>query len=200
MTITRMKAAGCPYLVPYFSVKKNTPVLRASQWLLVLIMMVAAVGSSIQNASAIVPLGSQTIQITPVAEGLNSLLSGNTVNTRKQLIPIDMTPLGDGRQLVLTLSGHVRLLQADGTLVSGAYLDMYNSNSPPVVDVFGNPSDFRQIGNTSIAAHPGFNDLNSRGYGKFYVITSELPLDPGTADFDDGGNSVCRQRDTRVEH
>jgi glucose/arabinose dehydrogenase len=112
------------------------------------------------------------------------------VNNRQQFIPIDMAPMGDGRQLVLTLGGHIRLLQADGTLAPGAYLDTYNSNSPPPIPTGGGEiTDIRQIGNTSIATHPGILDPNSRGYGKFYVLTSE---EPGSApfDFDDGTESV----------
>lgn len=136
------------------------------------------------SAHAAIGLGDRVVRIEPLAEGLNGVLTGNVENERKQMIPVDMTPLGDGRQLVLTLTGHVRLLQADGTLAAGAYLDTYNSNSPPATG-----TDFRQIGNTSIAAHPGYLDPSSRGYGKFYVITTELPENL-TADFFDGTSSV----------
>ena len=137
-----------------------------------------------------VPYGPLTARLQPLVEGLNGVLTGNTVNARSQMIPIDMTPLGDGRQLVLTLSGHVRLLKQDGTLSPGAYLDTYNANSPPIVGTTGGEvTDFRQIGNTSIAAHPGFLDSQSLGYGRFYTITSELP-DVYPADFDDGTDSV----------
>lgn len=137
-----------------------------------------------------VPYGALTVRLQPHAEGLNGVLTGNTVNTRTQMIPIDMTPLGDGRQLVLTLSGHVRILKADGTLTAGAYLDTYNSNSPPIIGTTGGEvTDFRQIGNTSIEAHPGFANPQSPGYGRFYTITSELP-DVFSADFDDGTDSI----------
>jgi glucose/arabinose dehydrogenase len=137
-----------------------------------------------------VPFGPLTVRLQPQAEGLNGVLTGNTVNTRTQMIPIDMTLLGDGRQLVLTLSGHVRMLKADGTLAAGAYLDTYNSNSPPIIGTTGGEvTDFRQIGNTSIEAHPGFSNPLSPGYGRFYTITSELP-DVFAADFDDGTDSV----------
>ncbi|MFI4862528.1 MAG: PQQ-dependent sugar dehydrogenase [Phycisphaerales bacterium JB063] len=148
------------------------------------------------NAQSQVPLGSEQIQLVPLVDGLNGVLTGNTANDRPQLIPVDMTPLGDGRHLVLTLTGHVRLLQADGTLAPGAFLDTYNVNSPPPFGSPGTESDFRQIGNTSIAAHPGFLDPNSRGYGRFYVVTTELaevgvPNNNGEdADFFDGVGSI----------
>ena len=136
-----------------------------------------------------VPLGSHVVRIEPLAGGLNGLLDGNVANVRKQLIPVDMTPLGDGRQLVLTLTGHVRLLRADGTLAPGAYLETYNDRSPPPFGAADDKEDYTQIGNTSLAAHPGFLDPDSPGYGKFYVITTERP-GTGPADFDDGGPSL----------
>ena len=145
------------------------------------------------QVAAPIPLGSQRVLISPVVQGLNDTLVGNVANARPQLIPIDMTPLGDGRQLILTLTGHVRLLGADGTLSGGAYLDTFNANSPPPFGR-GRESDFKEIGNTSIAAHPGFLDPASRGYGKFYTATTELP-DSGAggignnADFFDGRSS-----------
>ena len=136
-------------------------------------------------AQSPIPVGPIRVGLEPVVAGLNGNLTGNTANTRKQFIPIDMSPLGDGRQIILTLGGHVRLLQADGTLAAGAYLDTFNGVSSPL------PGDlnFRDIGNTGIAAHPGFLDPQSRGYGKFYTLTAELP-DIFPADFDDGVDSV----------
>jgi glucose/arabinose dehydrogenase len=150
----------------------------------------AVAASSAAIAQSPIPVGVITARLEPMVEGLNGVLTGNTVNTRTQMIPVDMSALGDGRQLVFTLSGHVRLLQANGTLAAGAYLDTYNSNSPPIVGTTGGEvTDFRQIGNTSIAAHPGFLNPQSRGHGKFYTITSELP-DVFSADFDDGAESI----------
>lgn len=137
------------------------------------------------RAQSPIPVGPMKVGLQPVTGGLNGNLIGNTANTRKQFIPIDMSPLGDGRQLVFTLGGHVRLLQADGTLAPGAYLDTFNGVSSPL------PGDlnFRDIGNTGLAVHPGFLDPQSRGYGRFYTLTAELPnIFP--ADFDDGVDSV----------
>jgi glucose/arabinose dehydrogenase len=136
-------------------------------------------------AQAPIPVGSLRAGLQPITGGLNANLTGNTANTRKQFIPIDMSPIGDGRQLILTLGGHVRLLQANGTLAAGAYLDTFNGVSSPL------PGDlnFRDIGNTGIAVHPGFLDPASRGYGRFYTLTAEMPnIFP--ADFDDGVDSV----------
>lgn len=139
------------------------------------------------HAQTFTPTGNVIVRLEKLVEGLNGDLTGNTANTRPQYIPIDMTPLGDGRQLILTLSGHVRLLQADGTLASGAYLDTTNSRTPSP-----NAQDFTQIGATSIAAHPGFSNPQSRGYGKFYTVTSEIANSGVTADFgldlSSGGN------------
>lgn len=137
-----------------------------------------------------IPTGTFVARLEPVTGGLNGVLTDNTNIGRQQLIPIDMTPLGDGRQLIMTLAGHVRLLFSDGTLSAGAYLDTYNSNSPPpILTDSGEITDFRQIGNTSIEAHPGFLDPTNRGYGKFYTITSELPGNL-PSDFDDGVDSI----------
>jgi glucose/arabinose dehydrogenase len=147
------------------------------------------IGAHFCAAQALVPVGSQAVRLEKVTEGLNGVLTGNTQNSREQMIPVDMTPLGDGRQLIVTLTGHVRLLESSGTLAPGAYLDTYSSNSPPPIATSGGEiTDFRQIGNTSITTHPGFLDPLSRGYGKFYTITSELP-DNFTPDFDDGNPS-----------
>lgn len=150
-----------------------------------LIVTFLALSTSVLRAQSPIPVGPIRVGLEPVVTGLNGNLTGNTANTRKQFIPIDMSPLGDGRQIILTLGGHVRLLQADGTLAAGAYLDTFNGVSSPL------PGDlnFRDIGNTGIAAHPGFLDPQSRGYGKFYTLTAELP-DIFPADFDDGVDSV----------
>ena len=150
------------------------------------VVALLGVAAADSQAQAPLPVGPLSVRLEPVVVGgLNDVLTGNTVNSRKQFIPIDMTPLGDGRQLIFTLGGHVRLLQADGTLASGAYLDTFNPASSPL------PGDlnFRDIGNTAIAAHPGFSDPTSRGYGKFYTLTAELP-DVFPADFEDGVDSV----------
>jgi glucose/arabinose dehydrogenase len=147
-------------------------------------VMLLGVGGTAAKAQSPIPVGSARVRLQPVADGMNGVLTGNTANSRKQYIPADMTPLGDGRQLIMTLAGHVRMLQADGTLAPGAYLDTFNSNSPSPT-----AQDFTQIGNTSIAAHPGFLNPNSRGYGKFYTIISERPENL-PSDFDDGVNSI----------
>jgi hypothetical protein len=109
-----------------------------------------------------IPVGPLQVRLEQVTGGLNGNLSGNTANTRKQFIPIDMSPIGDGRQLILTLGGHVRMLQTNGTLAAGAYVDTFNGVSSPL------PGDlnFRDIGNTGIAVHPGFLSPQSRGYGR----------------------------------
>ena len=94
-----------------------------------------------------------------------------------QLTPVDMTPLGDGRNLVLTLSGIVRLLKTDGTLAPGVYLDTFNADSFPASGEYGP---------TSVLAHPDFLNAGSAGFGKFYTLTNEQP---GTATADLGEGS-----------
>lgn len=141
------------------------------------------------TAQTIIETGNKIVRLEKVIGGLNGSLSGNTANTRTQFIPIDLSPLGNGQNLILTLSGHVRLQQADGTLALGAYLDTTNSRTPSP-----NAQDFTQIGATSIATHPGFLDPLSRGYGKFYTVTSERAGTGIAADFSlnlsQGGNHV----------
>lgn len=140
-------------------------------------------------AQTFLPLGNKGVRLEKIIGGLNCDLTGNTANTRQQYIPIDMTPFGDGRHLILTLAGHVRLLQADGTLAPGAYLDTTNTRTPSPT-----AQDFTQIGATSISTHPGFLDPQSRGYGKFYSVTSERSGTGVPADFSlnlsQGGNYV----------
>jgi glucose/arabinose dehydrogenase len=149
----------------------------------VLVFLAASCTTAVFSQSPI-PTGPLKARLQPVVSGLSGTLTGNTANSRRQFIPIDMSPLGDGRQLVFTLGGHVRLLQANGTLAAGAYLDTFNNVSSPL------PGDlnFRDIGNTGIAAHPGFLNPQSRGHGRFYTLTAELP-DIFPTDFDDGVSS-----------
>jgi glucose/arabinose dehydrogenase len=155
------------------------------RFLLLIFLIGAGLVAQPAAAQAPIPIGPLRVGLQPITGGLNGNLTGNTANIRKQFIPIDMSPIGDGRQLILTLGGHVRLLQTNGTLAAGAYLDTFNGVSSPL------PGDlnFRDIGNTGIAVHPGFLDPQSRGYGRFYTLTAELP-DIFPADFDDGVDSL----------
>jgi glucose/arabinose dehydrogenase len=114
-------------------------------------------------------VGDLALRLELVAGGLNG-----SVNRISQLAPIDMTPLGDGRQLVLTLGGAVRLLDASKTLVDGLYLNTNNANST---------TDEDEMLPVSIAAHPDFHSPGAPGYGKFYTITFEKP---GTTSADFG--------------
>ena len=130
------------------------------------------------TAEAAIPPGTITVKLEKVTGGLGGLtpLSGNVVDSRPQLAPIDMTPLGDGRQLIMTLNGQVRMLTSGGTLSSGAYLDTKNANTAPAN---------LEVGNTGIRAHPDFLNSGTAGYGKFYTLTTETFLS-GTADFGTG--------------
>lgn len=118
-----------------------------------------------------------------IPTGLGGVVLLNVQNARFQYIPIDVASLGDGRHLILSISGHIRLLRADDTLAPGAYLDMRDPNRMPV------EFDYTEIGNISIVAHPGFLDPASRGFGKFYTLNSEELLATETPDFDDGVSS-----------
>ena len=144
------------------------------------IRIVLAVAVAFGAASTVVastPLGTLAVRLELVTDELADDVATQS-GTVDQLTPVDMTPLGDGRQLILTLSGVVRELGADDQLSSGAYLDTVNANSFEVTGEWGP---------TSIAAHPGFLNPASAGYGKFYTLTNEQPSS-GTADFGQGVN------------
>lgn len=132
-----------------------------------------------------VPLGDRVVRLFTFATGL-----ADDVDGIDQLTAIDMTPLGDGRQLVLTLGGLVRLI-VDGTVAPGAYLDV-NDPMPPVF----HPAE---LGPVSIAAHPGFLNPGSPGFGKFYTIT-QSNVGTGTADFGPGISGGTHHQDVVTEY
>jgi hypothetical protein len=125
------------------------------------------------NSQAAIPQGSLAIQLQTFAAGFASDVGGVD-----QLTAVDMTPLGDGRQLVLTLGGLVRLVEPNGSVQSGVYLDTANPNA------VGSSAG---IGPTSIVAHPDFMSPDLPGRGKFYTITNEV-TSAGAADFGTGIN------------
>lgn len=124
-----------------------------------------------------IPRGTIPIRLEMVANTLadDVLTRSGTVD---QLAPVDMTPLGDGRQLVFTIGGVVRLLNANGSLAPNAYLNTANPNSFPAGG---------EVGPTTIIAHPDFLQSGAAGFGKFYTVTIE---NSGTvaADFGQGAS------------
>lgn len=128
-------------------------------------------------ARAEIPRGTIPIRLEMVADTLadDVLTRSGTVD---QLAPVDMTPLGDGRQLLFTIGGVVRLLNANGSLAPNAYLNTANPSSFPAGG---------EVGPTTIIAHPDFLQSGAAGFGKFYTVTIE---NSGTvaADFGQGAS------------
>ncbi|WP_442484475.1 PQQ-dependent sugar dehydrogenase [Aeoliella sp. SH292] len=137
------------------------------------ILVLLGFGFAASGSLAAVPLGDVTVQLETFATGF----AGNVAGV-DQLSALDMSPLGDGRHLVMTLGGLVRLVDADGSVAPGAYLNTANPNS--IGADAGN-------GPTSIEVHPDFLVAGSPGYGKFYTITHEL-TGTAAADFGTGIN------------
>jgi hypothetical protein len=138
-----------------------------------------------------VPLGDRVVRLHTFATGFADDVSGID-----QVTAIDMTPLGDGRQLVLKLGGLVRLIQADGTVAPGVYLDV-NDPMPPVFRL-------EELGPVSIAALPGFSEL---GEPRFRQVLHPHPEQAGNghgrfrAGYPGGsppgcGDGIYRQRAT----
>jgi glucose/arabinose dehydrogenase len=137
--------------------------------LVALVCVLGAVG----NARADVPLGSLSVRLEPYATGFAS-----TIGAVDQYTAIDMTPLGDGRELVLTLGGLVRVVDSSGVVAAGPYLNV-NNPTPP--------SNAAELGPISIVAHPDFLNSGTPGFGKFYTITQEA-TGTAPADFPLGGS------------
>lgn len=111
------------------------------------------------SARADIPLGSLSVRLETYAAGFAS-----TIGAVDQYTAIDMTPLGDGRQLVLTVGGLVRIIDVNGAVAAGTYLNV-NNPTPP--------ANAAELGPISIAAHPDFLNSGTLGFGKFYTITQE---------------------------
>lgn len=115
--------------------------------------------------------GTIRIRITEVASGLNSEVDGVL-----QILPTDLAAVPDdsGRLCVLTLGGTIRLIDPVQGLVEEPYLITANKNTEVV------PANFGMI---SMVFHPQFAQKGMPGFGKFYVIETEV-TSAGTPDFD----------------
>lgn len=112
---------------------------------------------------------------TGVPEGnvevyLNVLVSA-ALNPANDFAFIDLAPFNDGtgRLAVSTIQGGVRVLDANGKLLSNSLLT--KAQTGLVLP--------QEAGLTGIAFHPDFNHVGTFGYGKFYTITTEASENNG---------------------
>jgi glucose/arabinose dehydrogenase len=112
---------------------------------------------------------------TGVPEGnieiyLNQVVA-SALNPATDFAFIDMAPFNDGtgRLAVSTIQGGVRVLDANGKLLSTPLLT--KGQSGLVLP--------QEAGLTGIAFHPDFNHTGTFGYGKFYTITTEAEENAG---------------------
>ncbi len=101
---------------------------------------------------------------------LNVLVSA-ALNPANDFAFIDLAPFNDGtgRLAVSTIQGGVRVLDANGKLLSNSLLT--KAQTGLVLP--------QEAGLTGIAFHPDFNHFGTFGYGKFYTITTEASENNG---------------------
>lgn len=83
-----------------------------------------------------------------------------------ELAPTDMLQMPDGRFMVATLGGSVRLLDQNGGLIS-TLLSPAETGTTKV--------DVTHYGMTALALHPQFDQVGSFGYGKAYALVTQQP-------------------------
>lgn len=96
--------------------------------------------------------------------------------------PTDMIQMPDGRFMVATLGGTVRLLDQNGGLIS----TLMSPTETQTTKV-----DITHYGMTSLQLHPDFDQVGTFGYGKAYALVTQQPqtVTGVTADFSvPGGN------------
>jgi glucose/arabinose dehydrogenase len=93
-----------------------------------------------------------------------------------EIAPTDLVQLPDGRFLMATLGGTVRLLSSTGTPLA----TLMGPAETGVTKV-----DATHYGMTSIAPHPDFAQAGTFGYGKVYALITQQPVQVTqvTADF-----------------
>jgi glucose/arabinose dehydrogenase len=101
---------------------------------------------------------------------LNVLVS-SALNPANDFAFIDLAPFNDGtgRLAVSTIQGGVRVLDANGRMLSTSLLT--KAQTGLVLP--------QEAGLTGIAFHPDFNHVGTFGYGKFYTITTEASESSG---------------------
>ena len=94
----------------------------------------------------------------------------------EELAPTDMVQMPDGRFMVATLGGSVRLLDSSGQFIS-TLMGPAETGTTKV--------DVTHYGMTSIALHPQFSTQGTFGYGKAYAMVTQVPPSQSgiTADF-----------------
>ncbi len=82
------------------------------------IFFVGAIGCfyAVHDVSAVVPDGNITVRLETFATGFAGDIDGVD-----QLSALDMSPIGNGRQLVMTLGGLVRLVHPDAASSRGRF-------------------------------------------------------------------------------
>ena len=115
------------------------------------------------------PVGTTEIRLDLHA----SNLSGSVIGV-DQILPTSMAmiPDGSGRMVVSTLGGLLRIIDADGNILSansGVYLNTNTSETAIAPFAYGV---------TSVAFHPDFANSSSPGFGRFYVLVTEAPKNP----------------------
>lgn len=82
------------------------------------------------------------------------------------IAPTDMVQMPDGRFLVATLGGSVRMLDSTGNFIS-TLLGPAETGTTKV--------DVTHYGMTSLALHPQFSSPDTFGYGKAYAMVTQQP-------------------------
>ncbi|MEQ8845097.1 MAG: PQQ-dependent sugar dehydrogenase [Phycisphaerales bacterium] len=137
-----------------------------------LVLGAPAAGQTLDVLEDIEP-GDVRVRLELVADGLGGVLEPiNNDGPVGQNFAIDLTPLPDGRALIMTLGGTIYMLSTDGSI--NVFHDVVD---PAVTEI--NP---RFFGPSAIQAHPDFATN-----GIFYTIETEVE---GTApaDFGDGND------------
>lgn len=106
----------------------------------------------------VIGLGSRFIKLEP--------FHTFQVDSTAERAPTDMIQMPDGRFLVATLGGSVRMLDSSGSFVS-TLLGPVETQTTKVDDT--------HYGMTSLALHPQFAVPNSFGYGKMYALVTQQP-------------------------
>ena len=83
-----------------------------------------------------------------------------------EIAPTDMIQMPDGRFMVATLGGSVRLLDSNGGFIS-TLMSPAETGTTKV--------DVTHYGMTSIALHPSFTQQGTFGYGKVYAMVTQNP-------------------------
>lgn len=115
-------------------------------------------------ANAWQPAAAQTIKNGNLTVRLNDFHSFQT--SGDEFAPTDMLQMPDGRFMVATLGGTVRLLDPSGSFISTLMSPLETGTTK--VDV-------THYGMTALALHPQFDQVGTFGYGKAYAMVTQEP-------------------------